>query len=146
MLFDVGADDEGCAAVGVYVVAAILGVVFDDEDQGVGGIGAVGYRLDDRAYGVVVVGDLEFRSVDAVDGCGEVAEVVVHEAHEGEVGEVAAGYIAIELTLPLGVAEVVREAVVKAAEVGIGVLAKNGVAGVGDLEFIGEGGGIFGDA
>src|SRR5206468_661906 len=43
------ADDESDGAVGVDVVGAVLGVVFDDEDGSVIPVGAVGNGFDDAA-------------------------------------------------------------------------------------------------
>ena len=55
-LLHVGARHEGDAAVRIDVVAAILRVVFNDEDQRVVRVPAVGDLLDQQADGIVVVG------------------------------------------------------------------------------------------
>lgn len=57
-LLHVGAGYIGGAAVGVNVVAAILGIVLDDEDERVIGVDALGDLLNEHADRVVVIGDL----------------------------------------------------------------------------------------
>ena len=51
------ADDEGDAAVGVNVVGAVLGVVFDYEDGSVVPVRAVGDGLDHASHGQIVIGN-----------------------------------------------------------------------------------------
>ena len=46
--------------MGVDVIAAVLGVVFEDEEGGVIPEGGVGDIVDGAAYGEVVVGDRGF--------------------------------------------------------------------------------------
>jgi len=75
-LLDVGADDVGGAAVGVDVIGTILGVVPDDEDEGVVLVAAMGDFVGDEADGVVIVGDLELRGVDAENRGAEAARVI----------------------------------------------------------------------
>ena len=52
--------------MGVYVVAAVLGVVFEDEDGGVVPEGAVGDGIDDAAY-YVLHDDGSYRDLEAVN-------------------------------------------------------------------------------
>ena len=138
-LLDVGADHERRAAVRVDVVGAVLGVVLDDEDQGVVGIRALGDRLDQASDGVIVVSDLNLRCVDSVDGGAEVAGVVVHQTHQAEVGQIAAADVAVELALPLLLAVEVRVVVVETAEVDVRQRRQVGIGRIGLHRFAGEG-------
>ena len=56
--FRVRADDEAERAVGIHMVVTALGIILDDEDDGVAAEAALGDRFDDLAEGEVVVGDL----------------------------------------------------------------------------------------
>src|ERR1035441_1274096 len=120
-LLDVGARDEGDAAVRIDVVAAILRVVFDDEDQSVAGVLAVGDLLNQQAHRIVVVGLLILRNSHVVNGGIEVPGVIVHEAHQTQRGQAAASEVCIELQLPLLKAVIIRKRVVESAEIRIGI-------------------------
>src|SRR5208283_4182540 len=86
-LCHIGANDEGQTAVATDVVGAILGIVFDHEDERVVGVGAVGDDIRRQSYCIVVVGNLNFRRVHAKTGGAEVAEVIVIVAQQSQIGE-----------------------------------------------------------
>ncbi len=65
VLLHIRADNVGGGAMRVDMVRPVLGVVFNDDDQSVAGIGAVGNGLNQQAHGIVVIGLLQFRSIDA---------------------------------------------------------------------------------
>src|SRR5438093_8104716 len=72
--------------MGVDVVGAVLGVVFDDEDRSVVPVGAVRDGLDDAAESEIVVGDGSRGTRNA--GGGTVG-VVVGEIEEDELRELS---------------------------------------------------------
>ena len=82
--FGVRADDEAERAVAIDMIVAALGVVLDDEDDGIAGKDARGDRLHNGAEGQIVVGDLGL-------GWRDAAGVVVGEIEEMKGGPVATG-------------------------------------------------------
>ena len=89
-------------AVRIHVVAAILRVVFHNEDQRVVLVDrAVGNLLYQQANGVVVVGHVALWRVHLIDCRAEVSGVVVHEANQGQIRQPAVGVVGIEVPLPL---------------------------------------------
>ncbi len=70
--------------MGVDVVAAVLGVVFEDEDGGVVPVGAVRDGVDHSAQGQIVVGD---RGLGARAIRSRAAGVIVGEIEQHEGGE-----------------------------------------------------------
>ena len=77
------ADHQGDAAVRVYVIAAVLGIVFKDEEGGRVPEGRVGDGFDRAADGEVVIGDRGFGRGSAGTGAGG---VVVGQPQQDEVG------------------------------------------------------------
>src|SRR5205823_1850548 len=86
--FDVRAEHVTRRAVGVDVVGAVLGVVFDDEDGHFGPEFTVAGGFDDAADGEVVAGDAGIRRVGAG---GRAFSVIFAERHDGEARELLAG-------------------------------------------------------
>lgn len=84
--FDVGTDHVGNGSVGVHMVGSILCVVFDNKNQGVVLVLAVGDLLDDLPQGIVIVGHLSLDCVDAIDCASTprpcVAEVVMRQSDQ----------------------------------------------------------------
>src|SRR5229473_1552910 len=74
--------------MGVDVVAAVLGVVFEDEDGGVIPVGAVRDGVDYAAQGQIVVGD---RGLGARAIRSRAAGVIVGEIEQHECGELELG-------------------------------------------------------
>src|ERR1017187_652087 len=73
-----GGDEEGGGTVGIHVVGTVLGVVFEDENGGVGPKARFGDALDQLADSKVVIGGGGERGDLAGGGAGS---VVVAEAH-----------------------------------------------------------------
>ena len=90
---DIGADDEADGAMGIDVVGAILGVVFDDEDGGFFPDRAFADAFDEAAESEVVAGD-------ACLGRGFVGRgalsVVLAKAHDDELRQRALGNEVVE--------------------------------------------------
>ncbi len=82
------ADDEGDGSMGIDVIGAVLGVVFENEDGGVVPIRAVGDGVDDPTEGEVVIGD---RGGGAGVERTSAAGVIVGEIEEDEGGELQIG-------------------------------------------------------
>ena len=61
----IGSHNEGNAAVRIHMVAAVLCIVFDDKDQCVILVGAVGDGLHDQAHGVVVIRFIQLRRINS---------------------------------------------------------------------------------
>src|SRR6185312_17011245 len=95
-------------------------------------VAAVGHGFDQQANRIVVIGNLQLGRVQPCQRVAEVAEVIVLHADQLEVGELATGDKAVELALPLLVAVIVGEALIKAAKIGIGVGAESGAGRGGD--------------
>src|SRR5258708_7473716 len=74
--------------MGVDVVAAVLGVVFQDEDGGVVPVGAVRDSVDYAAQGQIVVGD---RGLGARAIRSRAAGVIVGKIEQHEGGELELG-------------------------------------------------------
>ncbi len=119
-LLHIRSNDESKTAVAADVVGAILGIVFDDEDESVVGIGAVCDLIHRLSYRVVVVGNLKFGRVHAEAGGAEVAEMVMIVAQENQVGEFVGLNLLVEFALPLFVAEEIGVALIEGPEAGIG--------------------------
>src|ERR1035441_5905005 len=77
--------------MGVDVIAAILRVVLDHEDERVVRIRAMRDLLDQQAYRVIVVGHFEIGRVHAVDRLTEISGVIVHQAHQAQGGQIGSG-------------------------------------------------------
>ena len=107
-LLDVRAGDEGNAAMRVDVVRPVLCVILDDEDQGRCGVRAVRYFVDDEPHRVIIVGDLQFWSVDPADRLCECPSMVVHQAQQSQIGQVLVVDKLIEFTRPFDITEKIR--------------------------------------
>jgi hypothetical protein len=79
---DIRAGDEREAAPSVDVIRAVLGIVFDDEDQGGTGRAAVRDSIDDEANGVIIVRHLGLDRVHAINRLVEIAKMIVTETQQ----------------------------------------------------------------
>ena len=121
-LLHIRSNDESKTAVAADVVGAILGIVFNHEDERVVGVGAVGDLIDRQSYRVVVVGNLKFRRVHTETGGAEVAEVVMIIAQQSQTGHVVVLNLLVEFPRPFLVAEEIGEALVEGTETEIGAV------------------------
>ena len=118
------------------MVAGILRVVFNDKDQGVLCVNAVGDGLNQQSDRIVVIRILQLRRDQSESaGVGEASGVVVHKANQAQRRQSARGVVGVEIAQPLLVTVIVRELVVEAAKVWIGEWGKGNVLGVGHLGF-----------
>ncbi len=90
----VRADHQADGAMGVDMVGAVLGVVFDHEDGHLGPVLAVGDGLDDLAQRQVVAGHAGPRRERSRPGAGR---VVFAQAHHREPGQVVVFLVFAEL-------------------------------------------------
>ena len=77
----IGAGDKADSAMGIDMVRAVLGVVFDDEDRRLGPQRPMADSLDEFAEGQVVAGHAGTGTVGS--GCGAMG-VILTEAHDDE--------------------------------------------------------------
>src|SRR5215469_9145102 len=77
MLLHIGTNEVGRGTMRIHVVGSILGVIFDDDDQGVFRIWAVRHSLNQQADSVIVVRLLQFRSIDSSQRLREIPGVIV---------------------------------------------------------------------
>ena len=95
----VGADDIGRRAIAADVVPAVLGVVLDGEDAGLRPEWAAADRLHDLPEGQIVVRHLGRRRGRAGLGSGR---VVVRQADDDQIGELAAPLVFAQFLDELG--------------------------------------------
>jgi hypothetical protein len=104
------------------MIGSILGVVFDNKDQGVILVFAGRDLLDDLPQGVIVVGHLRFNRIDAVNGAAirtGVAKVVVGQSNQLKIRQRARCRIGVEFARPLLFEPVVCNGHIPTAIVGI---------------------------
>jgi hypothetical protein len=90
-----GRDHPDGGAVGIDVIGAVLGVVFNDEDGGGGPGGAVGDGVNQHAHGVIVIGVVgEWRESA---GRGALSMIVTH-AEDGHLRHFAGSIEFLPLT------------------------------------------------
>src|SRR5208282_1497087 len=118
-LLYIRSNDESKTAVATDVIGAILGIVFNHEDERVAGVGAVGDLIGRQSYRVVVVGHLKFRRVHTETSGAEVAEVVMIISQQGQSWECIVLSLLVEFPRPFRVAEEVGVALIERPEAGI---------------------------
>ena len=106
----------------IHVIRAVLGVILHHEYSRVFPVGRVGHCLDQTAQGVVVARHLRQRIFQMRDVRGEVAEMIVHEIDNFEVGQIAVFHILIEFAIPLFKPVLIRSIQVPAPIVDVGVI------------------------
>ena len=120
----------------VDVIAAILRIVFDDEDRGLAPELAFRNRLDDHADAGVIVGHEGFRR--NLSGSRSIGVIVAH-AHGDQLGHLVPGLEAAQFldegfgAVDVGILEI------ESTVVGTGHRPENGVANAFDLLTVGSG-------
>ncbi len=105
--------------MGVHVVSTILRVIFNHENQCVSGVFAVRYFFHQQPNSVIVVRNLRFHGIHAIHRFVKETEMIVRQPHQFQIRQVIMGNIFIELSLPFFKTPVIREALIKAAEIWI---------------------------
>ncbi len=118
----VRSDDVPGRPVRIDVVCTVLGIIFQNEDQGIGFVGAIGHFFDEFGDRIIVVSLLDLRSVNAVKRRSERAHVVLHEADRRECREVTFLHVTVKFPFPFFLPPEVGEAGVKATKIRISVV------------------------
>ena len=118
------------------MVGTVLGIILDDDDQRVLAGGRLGDDLGDTANRIVVVGDLPVGRIYAVDRLGEVAEMVVGEAKQGQSRRRPGSNTRQPVALPLLEPPVIGEALVETAEIRVGNGGETRVGGPHHLKLL----------
>jgi len=108
--------------VRIDVIGAVLGIIFDDEDQGVVFIGTVRNFLREQTDGIVVVGHLQAWRVNSVQSGAEATEMIMRESHEGKTRQVLIRDKLIGLTLPFLKQKEISVVLIETAEIQVRIV------------------------
>src|SRR5215467_4551088 len=109
----------------IDVVAATLGVVFENKDCSVVPVGGVADKIGNFSDGVIIISNLQRRCVQPGDGGAFVTEVNVGQAQQSEIGQTVREDIALPFVKQIRV----RIVLVKAPEKQVGLVMQLGFEG-----------------